>query len=77
MDSLHFTQVILQGNSFGKGYGHWTRSTTKILTSYFTGKFFWKRLRTLDTQHTKNINKLFYKEILLEKATDTGHVAPN
>ena len=29
MDSLHFTQVILQGNSFGKGYGHWTRSTQK------------------------------------------------
>ena len=41
-------QVILQGNSFGKGYVHWTRSPQKK-TSYFTWKFIWKRLRTLDS----------------------------
>ena len=28
-------------------------------------------------QVAQKINKLFYREILLEKATNTGHVAPN
>ena len=49
MDSLHFTQVILKGNSFEKGYGHGTPST-------------------------EGNHKLFSKEILLKKATDTGHL---
>ena len=59
MDSLHFTQVILQGNSFGKGYGHWTRSTQKNqqvilkVNSFGKGYGHWTR----STQ--KKINKLF------------------
>ena len=78
-------QVILHGNSFGKGYVHWTRITkkgncTKKKTSYFTWKFFWKRLRSLDTNYQKGNctkkKKLFYMEIVLEKATFTGHELP-
>ena len=70
-------QVILHGNSFGKGYVHWTRIALHFKTSYFTLKILLKRLRSLDTNCTSLQNKFIYVENPFEKATFTGHELRN
>ena len=73
MDSLSPLQVILQVNSFGKGYGHGTPSTQENKQIIFKGNSFEKGYGH-GTPSTEGNHKLFSKEILLKKATDTGHL---
>ena len=69
----HSLQVILQVNSFGKGYGHGTPSTQENKQIIFKGNSFEKGYGH-GTPSTEGNHKLFSKEILLKKATDTGHL---
>ena len=66
MDSLSPLQVILQVNSFGKGYGHGTPSTQENRQVIFKGNSFEKGYGH-GTPSTQEMNKFFNREILLKR----------
>ena len=69
---LIYREILFKKATYTRHISHFF-----FATSYFTGKFLWKRLRTLDTYHTKKRNKLIYREIPFEKATYTRHLCHN